>query len=67
MKKVLFELLAIPLTLLISVAFAWIPMLCWNLGVRAAFPHLPIIGYWDAFWFSAGLSYLKTSIVPIKD
>jgi len=67
MKKVLTELLLIPLNFFMSIAFAWIPMLGWNLGVVTIFPSLPKIGYMTAFWLVVSLNYLLMKVIPIKE
>ena len=67
MKRIITEIILVPVCFLIGIAFAWVPMLAWNHGLHVIFPNLPLIGYWTAFWISVGLSYLKTTVVPIKD
>lgn len=37
---------------LVYLAFAWMPMLGWNLGLHSIFPVLPVVTYMQAFWAS---------------
>lgn len=54
MRNGLLNVLMIPfwcvLLFIMSMAFAWVPMLGWNLGVVSVFPQLPKVGFWQAFW-----------------
>lgn len=67
MKRVVVEILVVVLLFVLSIAFAWIPMLGWNLGVIKIWTSLPEIDYMTAFWLSFALGYLKTTIIPIKE
>jgi hypothetical protein len=67
MKSIITQLLLIPAAFLFSMALAWIPMLGWNHGVTHIWTDLPQIDYWTAFWLSFCLTYLKTSVVTIKE
>ena len=33
----------------VGLAFAWIPMLCWNYGLHAVFPQVPTVTYMQMF------------------
>lgn len=67
MKRITMEIMLVPILFLLSMAFAWIPMLGWNLGVIKIWTNMPPIDYFTAFWFSFALSYLKTSVITIKE
>lgn len=66
MEKIIAEILFIPISFVVCLGFAWIPMLAWNLGVTHVWSNLPKIDYWTAFWLYFALSYWKTTIITLK-
>lgn len=53
----------------VGIAFAWVPMLGWNLGLHSVFPTIvPKIGFWQAFWMTVFFGWvIHKPTVSVKD
>lgn len=52
MKKIITDVVTDLIRPIFTLAFAWIPMLCWNYGLHSVFPQIPTVTYMQIFTIS---------------
>lgn len=56
--NILIFFIYVPLLFLISICFAWVPMIAWNHSLHQIWPSIPAITFWQAFWLCILTGYV---------